>query len=521
MASAPETLPATIEACHALIVERGRQVSERDALIARLQHQLKQLLRTQFGRRSEKIVDPNQLALFEQIMAAVWNEPPAEVEAEEGEEEAPRKPRRRGRQPFPAELPRVRVEHDIPEEEKTCPECGTQKEKIDEEVSEQLEYVPARFEVKQHVRFTYACPKECEGQVQTAKKPVQPVEKGVPGPGLVAQIVVSKYCDHLPLYRQETIFERSGVEISRETMWGWIKTLAVEVTPLYELLKAEVLSSHKIHTDDTPVRLRDAKKREKGESRIWTYVGDRSHPYSVFDYTANRRRDGPVAFLGSWKGYLQADAFAGYDCIFASKDAVEVACMAHARRKFEDALATDQEVANEALALIGKLYTLERGWKELADDERRACRQDHSLPLLAKFKLWLDAARGRVLPKSPAGKAIRYALKNWQALCRYTEHGELDIDNNAAERALRAVAIGRKNWLFFGSHVGGKAAAVFFSLIASAKRHGLDSFEYLRDIFERLPAHPADRLAEFLPDKWKQLREKKPAETPAPAAIPQ
>ena len=192
--------------------------------------------------------------------------------------------------------------------------------------------------------------------------------------------------------------------------------------------------------------------------------------------------------------------------------------MAHARRKFDDALATDQEVANQALALIGKLYAFERGWKELADDERKACRQEHSLPLLEKFKLWLDAARGRVLPKSPAGKAVRYALKNWQALCRYTEHGELDIDNNAAERSLRAVAIGRKNWLFFGSHVGGRAAAVFFSLIASAKRHDLDPFEYLRDLFDRLPAHPADRLAEFLPDKWKALRAKKAAECPAQAA---
>ena len=512
MAHAPEARPATIEACHALIAERDKQLSERDALIANLQQQIKRMLRAQFGRRSEKITDPNQLKLFAEILGAMWDSPPAESEAEEGEEEAPRQPRRRGRQPFPAELPRVRVEHDLPEAEKTCSECGTPKTKIGEEVSEQLEYVPARFEVKQHVRLKYACPQECDGQVQTAAKPVQPIEKGVPGPGLLAQVVVSKYCYHLPLYRQEAIFAASGVEICRETMWGWIKVLAVEVMPLYELIKSEVLSSHKLHTDDTPVRLRDAKQRIKGESRIWTYVGDRAHPYVVFDYTANRRRDGPVAFLKGWKGYLQADAFSGYDCIFASRDAIEVACMAHARRKFDEALPTDREVASEAMALIGKLYDLERGWKELSDDERKAGRQEHALPLLNRFKSWLDAARGRVLPKSPAGKAIGYALKNWQALCRYTEHGELEIDNNAAERALRAVAIGRKNWLFFGSHTGGQAAAVFFSLIASAKRHGLDPFEYLRDVFERLPAHPADRIAEFLPDKCKELREKKAAE---------
>jgi transposase len=517
MAPVPATLPSTVEACHALIAERDRQLSERDALIAGMQHQLQQLLRARYGRRSEKMDDPNQLKLFEQILGAVWDAPPAEAEAEEGEEEAPRKRRRRGRKPFPAHLPRVRLEHDIPESEKVCAECGTQREKIGEETSEQLEYVPAHFEVKQHVRFKYACP-QCEGQVQTAEKPMQPIEKGVPGPGLLAQVVVAKYCDHLPLYRQEAIFERSGVDICRETMWGWIKTLAVEVTPLYERMKAEVLSSHKIHTDDTPVRLRDARRGEKCESRIWTYVGDRAHPYTVFDYTANRRRDGPVAFLGDWQGYLQADAFSGYDCIFASRNVIEVACLAHARRKFEDALPTDKEVCDEALALIGRLYALERGWKELGDDERKVRRQGQSLPLLEKFKLWLEAARGRVLPKSPAGQAVRYALKNWQALCRYTEHGELEIDNNAAERTLRSVAVGRKNWLFFGSHVGGKAAAIFFSLIASAKRQGFDPFEYLRDVFERLPAHPASRIHEFLPDKWKELRARKAAASSAPAA---
>jgi transposase len=354
--------------------------------------------------------------------------------------------------------------------------------------------------------------------VQTADKPMQPIEKGVPGAGLLAQVVVSKYCDHLPLYRQESIFARQGVEIARETMWGWIKTLAIEVGPLWELMKAGVLSSYKIHTDDTPVRLRDARSREKCESRLWTYVGDRGHPYTVFDYTANRRRDGPVAFLGSWKGYLQADAFSGYDCIFASKDVFEVACMAHARRYFEKAQPTDKEVCDEALALIGRLYGLERQWKELTDDERKARRQEQSRPLLEKFRLWLEAARTRVLPKSPAGEAVRYTLKNWRALCRYTEHGELDIDNNAAERALRSVAIGRKNWLFFGSHAGGRAAAIFFSLIATCKRHGIDPFDYLRDLFERLPAHPAKDRQDFLPDRWKALREKPPVEVPAAVA---
>ena len=506
MQDSKTALPSDIEACHALIAERDEQLSKRDLLIAELQNQLKQLLRARYGRRSEKLDDPDQLKLFEQIMDMIWQAPPAEVESEEGEEEVPEKePPRRGRKPFPARLPRRRVEHDIPEEEKACPQCGEPRERIGEDVSRQLEYVPAHFVVLEHARFKYAC-RKCEAHVATAKKPVQPIEKGVPGPGLLAQIVTAKYCDHLPLYRQEAIYGRSGVEISRKTMWGWISTLELEAEPLWELMKSEVLSSRKIHTDDTPVRLRDSRKLQKCQSRLWTYVGDREHPYVVFDYTPNRRRDGPVAFLGDWEGYLQADAFTGYDAIFATKKVREVACWAHARRKFEDARATDGEVCSEALALIGRLYRLERAWKRLDDGSREAKRREQSVPLLEKFRRWLDSARRRVLPKSPAGQAIRYAIGNWAALCRYTEHGELNIDNNTAERALRSVAVGRKNWLFFGSHKGGKAAAVFYSLIASCKRHDLDPFEYLRDLFANFPGYRDADRADFLPDRWKNAR---------------
>jgi transposase len=507
MADTKDALPNDIEACHVLIAERDQQISEHEALIANLQHQLKQMLRARYGRKSEKADDPNQLELFETIMEAVWETPPAEGEAEEGDEEvSEEKKPRRGRKPFPKDLPRKRIEHDLPEEEKPCPECGELREKIGEDISEQLEFVPGHFVVLQHARFKYAC-RQCEAHVEVADKPMQPVEKGVPGPGLLAQIVISKYCDHLPLYRQENIFQRSEVEINRKTMWGWINTLMFEVEPIYRLMVERVLSSHKIHTDDTPVKLRNARKGQKCESRIWTYVGDRDHPYTVFDYTPNRRRDGPVAFLGEWSGYLQADAFAGYDAIYASRKVIEVACMAHVRRKFEEALGTDREVCSEAMALIARLYRLENQWKQLDDDARKAARQEHSLPLLEKFKAWLDSARSRVLPKSPAGQAISYARKNWQALCRYTEHGELEIDNNAAERSLRCVAIGRKNWLFFGSDKGGKAGAIFFSLIASAKRNGIDPFEYLRDLFERLPNYRANNREDFLPDRWKLLRE--------------
>jgi len=532
MAPTRNDLPEDIEACHALIAKRDerlvvvehelserdahlslaeQELSKRDQLIEKLQHQLKGLLRNCYGRRSEKS-DPAQQLLFDDILEKLWDTPPVECESEEGEEEAPaKKPRRRGRKRFPASLPRKRIEHDIPEEEKPCPECGKPRQRIGEDISEQLEFVPGHFEVLQHARLKYAC-RECEGHIKVADKPLQPIEKGVPGPGLLAQIITAKYCDHLPLRRQEEIYARSGVDLARQTMWGWVRTLLLEAEPLYEMMKDLVLSSHKIHTDDTPVKLRDSRSGEKCESRIWVYVGDRKHPYTVFDYTPNRRRDGPVAFLGDWEGYLQADAYSGYDCIYASKKVTEVGCMAHTRRKFDDAQETSKEVCPEAMAQIGRLYRLEQGWKELDDESRKTKRQAQSVPLLEKFKQWLDAARLRVLPKSPAGQAIKYALKNWKALCRYTEHGELDIDNNAAERALRGIAVGRKNWLFFGSHKGGQAAAMFFSIIASCKRHGVDPFEYLRDFFARFPAYPDAKRADFLPDRWKQLRQKQAVE---------
>ena len=314
---------------------------------------------------------------------------------------------------------------------------------------------------------------------------------------------------HLPLYRQEFMLARHGVDLSRKTLCGWVLTMADKLEPLAEAMKREVLASKVIHTDDTPVRVQGDGKDGPFTGRFWVYAGDDAHPYTVYHYTPSRKRDGPAAFLDKYKGYLQADAFGGYDGIYASGDVIEVACWAHARRKFYDVRSTDPDRAHRALAWIRQLYDIEKDARKLDADERRALRQEKSKPVFegtedaTGFKIWLDEERSRVLPKSPIGEAVNYALNNWTALIRYLDDGDLDIDNNTAEQALRGIAIGRKNWLFLGNDRGGRAAAIHYTLIQSAKRHGIDPFAYLRDALLRITTEPDVDPRQLLPDRWK------------------
>jgi transposase len=475
-----------------------------------LRHRLDQLLRRLYGPRAERW-DPNQPLLFGDAATPAAAEPTPVEAPPPAPPPAPAEQALsgngvrtgHGRRVLPGNLPRRRVEHDLSEADKPCPACGQERQRIGEEISEQLDYQPASLFVVEHARFKYAC-KHCQEHVTIAAKPAAPIDKGLPGPGLLAQVITSKYADHLPLHRLERIFARHGLELSRSTSCGWMAACAGLLMPLYAFMVSRVLASKVIHTDDTPVPVQDKDRDSTRQGRMWVYLGDRHHPYTVFAYTPNRQRDGPAEFLRSFRGYLQADAFGGYDGIYAGSQGaiVEVACWAHARRKFYEARTSDPARSHAALAWIGKLYDVEDRGKELTPLERAAWRQAQSRPLLTALRHWFDEQYQAVLPKSPMGQAIAYALSNWEALVRYTDDGDLAIDNNAAERALRAIAVGRKNWLFAGSDQGGKTAAVLFSVTATCQRHNIDPFAYLRDVLGRIASQPRDRLEELLPDRW-------------------
>jgi transposase len=389
-------------------------------------------------------------------------------------------------------LDRRRVRYELLAEQRRCPECRGALQAIGEEVSERLEYVPASLYVIEERCAKYACPQGCT--VRTATKPMQPIERGLPRPGLLAHVAVGKYADHLPLHRQAQMFTRQGVPLSRQTLCDWMGRAALLVAPLVMLMQERALRSKALQTDDTPVAVLDPALPRTKTGRIWTYVGDKAHPYTVYDYTPDRSRAGPDRFLQEFSGFLQADAYPGCDRLYAdpARAVTEVASWAHARRKFFEAQDSDPMRSMIMLAYIRLLYEVERQARELAQGGagRRTLRQEQSLPILTHIEAYLKRGQPHVLPKTSIGVAIGYALGNWAALRRYTQDGDLAIDNNGAERALRSVAVGRKNWLFFGSDNGGRTAAILTSFITTCKRLDLDPFAYLRDVFERISFHP-------------------------------
>ena len=355
-----------------------------------------------------------------------------------------------------------------------------------------------------------------------APKPAMPVAKGLPGPGLLAHLIVSKYTDHLPLHRLQRSYERQGFFLHRSTLCDWLGASADLLRPLYDLMVCVVLQSRALHTDDTTVKLQDPVTHLLSTVRLWGYLGDAAHPFNVFDFTVNRKRDGPEQFLANYHGYLHADAFSGYDGLYlpdagTAVRIIEVACNAHARRKFYEARGTDALRSHRALAYYRQLYELERGAKDFSDAQRLQMRQELSLPILEQFRQWLEAQRPQVLPKSPMGEAIGYVLNNWAALVRYTEAGFLAIDNNVSEREMKRIAIGRKNWLFVGSPRGGQTAAVLMSFTSTCQRLGVEPWAYLQDVLMRLPSLPAEQRGELLPDRWEAARRARSATPPAPA----
>jgi len=499
----------------AALNESTQTVKQQQELLDKLTHELALMKRWVFGSRREKFSseDPRQKNLFEVGEPPVdleAGEPPVDLEAGESPEDEcgdlrkKKQKKGHGRRPLPEFLPRKRVEYVINGPELDCPACAEERFKISEVVSEQLEYVPASLFVVEHVQITYGC-KPCEGHVITADKPPQPIEKGIPGPGLLAHVIAAKYVRHMPLYRLEEDLARYGVLIRRSTLAGWMAGAAECVLPLYELMKRRVLASDVLGTDDTPVKVLDPELDHTRIGRFWAYLGDDRHPHVVYDYTPSRKRDGPAKFLKDYAGVLQADAFSGYDAIYYGSKGkiVEAACCAHARRKFYDARETSPEAAHQALAFFGRLYAIEHDAEQFSPEARRALRQEQSAPILNELHAWLNETLSKLRPKSPIAIAIRYSLRNWDALCRFTTDGNIPIDNNRTERTLRAQAIGRRNWTFLGSDNGGKTAAVLYSLVASAKRHHLEVEAYLADVLRRLPAitNPL-ALRDLLPERW-------------------
>ena len=462
--------------------------------------ELHALKRWIYGRRTEKIVEgEGQGHLFDlQPTASIDPEAPA---PEQPRLEVAAHRRRRRRELDLAKLPYYRHEHDVSEADKQCSCCGRPKDRIGQDESRILEYVPAKLEVHVYVRSKYAC-RYCKDGVASPPPPERPIARGIAGSGLIAQIVVGKFGDHLPLYRQEDFFTRHGLHIPRSTLCDWVRAAADLLRPLYERQKELVLQSPVLWTDDTPVTVLVGGDEGSRTARFWTYIAE-EHPYSVYDFTESRARDGPASFLRKFAGYLHADAYGGYDHIYlGSNNAIlEVACWAHARRKFFDARNSSPRDAHQVLEWIGQLYDVEERARELAPDARREVRMADAKPVLDRIGTRLVELEQRALPKSVLAKAVSYARNQWPALCRYTEDGRLSIDNNVSERTLRHQAIGRKNWLFLGSEQAGPRAAVLFTILAGAKRHRIEPWTYLRELLLRL--HDDDpRLDEMLPDQW-------------------
>ena len=481
------------------ILSQREQLASRDAEIEHLKLLIAKLRRMEFGRSSEKRESQiEQLELRLEELEVRRRKERTATQGSTGSTTVARPVRR----PLPDHLPRE-VRKCLPKHE-ACPDCGGKLKHLGQDISEILEYVPASLKVIQYVRPKLACA-GCDRIVQ-AEAPSRPIERGMAGPGLLAHVLTSKYCDHLPLYRQSQIFARSGVELDRSTLAEWVGGSSELLAPLVEALRRHVLSAGKLHADDIPVPVLAPGLGKTKTGRLWTYVRDDrpaadNTPAAVwFAYSPDRKGEHPQSHLRNFTGTLQADGYAGFDQIYTAGRVQEAACWAHVRRKFYDLeVAHKSPVAAEALERIAELYAIEKEIRGRPPDERREVRNTRSRPLLESLKQWLEETLGKLSRKSDTAMAVRYALGRWEALMRFCDDGRIEIDNNAAERALRVVALGRKNFLFAGSDGGGESAATLYSLIGTAKLNGIDPESYLRNVLSRIADHPVNRIEELLP----------------------
>jgi transposase len=492
-------LEAELDSHRLTLSQQADELRSRSEHIEHLKLTVQKLRYVIFGTKSEKIV-----VKLEQMEFQLEEDETTHAELEAGAERvAPAKERkpRPERKPLPEHLPREVAAH-APNCD-CCPDCGGHLRHFGDDVSEQLEYVPESFKVIRHVRPKFACT-GCDRVVE-APAPSRPIERGLAGPSLLAHVIVSKFGDHLPLFRQSDIYARQGVEISRSTLAGWVGAASDLLAPLVDAIQKHVLAGRKLHADDTPIPVLAPGNGKTKTGRLWTYVrddrpaGEATAPAVWFAYSEDRKGEHPRQHLKRFRGALQADAFAGFHHLYG-QEIHEAGCWAHARRKFHEIhVVHASPTTTEALARIGALYAIEDEIRGKPADLRLSTRQARAKPLLSELRTWIEKMLHRLSSKSETAGAIRYALSRWRALTRYTDDGLLEIDNSAAERALRAVALGRKNFLFAGSDSGGERAAAMYSLIGSAKINGLDPELYLRTVLAQIADHPVSQIHDLLP----------------------
>jgi transposase len=472
-------------------IKLTKELNAQRLLTEKIQAQLDSLLRILYGKKSEKKNSNNSKA-SDNIDQDLEN-------SKSNKSKTIGNTNKPVRKKLPSHLEREIIKYELTESERVCYLCGNICHCIGKEISEQLEFIPARLFIKEHRRYKYGCRNGCE--LKMATMPIQPIPKGIPGPGLLSEILINKYQDSLPLYRQSLRFKRYGIEIAESTLVDWVSQTAKLLEPLIKLMHKDIVRLSKLHTDDTIVPVLAKNKTKKG--RLWVYIADgKSGPAcTIYDYSSTRSQTAPQKFLTGFKGYLQADAYAGYDILYTSGDVIEVGCMAHVRRKFFEITesAKGESLAQDALDKIAKIYEIEEKCRGMHHLKRYFFRKKYLRIIYKKLYRWLKKKKKIIIPNTPIEKAFNYALNHWRALQNVFADGRLEVDNNIAERGMRIVALGRKNYLFAGSDQGGHNAAIIYSILETAKQNGLNIFEYLRDILIRLPSTEENEIINLLP----------------------